>query len=171
MKKAALKNLEEVSVSLSEMARLKGEFDAQSAALEKEVSMIRRKYEERLLNLACDLDVGEKLVLSYLKKNKAEFDGPPRSVELPAGKIGWRLGQPHLKAKQKGNTWEKILAVLEGVGAETYLRRKVEVNKDALLEDAQKVGEHVLQPFGLKIAQDDKPFIELKEETTHVEKQ
>ena len=160
-KPATLKTLRDVEKSLAGLVQLTLRRNFFINELEGKIADMREQYGEELADLSSDIKAEEKYILEYLAAHKADFDGPPRSVELPAGTIGYRLGQPRLKPLAKW-TWDKILETLQADKAECYLRVKTEVDREALLADAEAQGADVLKGWGLKTVQDDKPFIDLK---------
>jgi phage host-nuclease inhibitor protein Gam len=81
------------------------------------------------------------------------------------GIVGYRLGQPHLKPLAKW-TWKKVLDALEAAKEERFLRAKIDVDRGALLAAAEEIGAEILRDeYGLRVAQEDEPYIEITEES------
>lgn len=121
-----LKHLPDVNLSLSLMLEAQLASEALTNEMETRIAKIRDEYAERLSGLNGDYQAEKKMVEAYLKAHKDDFEGPPRSVELAHGTVGFRLGQKHLKPISKWN-WKKVLAALVADKAEPYLRRSVDV--------------------------------------------
>jgi len=96
----------------------------------------------------------------WANANPGEF-GKARSIEFPAGVIGWRTGQPQLKT-QRGWDWDRVLQALKFEHQCGYIRVKEEVNKEALLNTRVALGEDWLAFFGLKVSQAESFFVEPK---------
>ena len=154
----------EMCQSLSTLRDLTLRRDALMVSMEQEIAAVQDKYSADLADLAADAAVEERMLLAWLETNKTLFDTPARSMSYPAGVVGFRLGQRHLKPVSK-MTWEKVLSrLLDDPDLEaSYIRREPEVNRQALLADATDLGAK-LAAIGLRVAQDDKPFIEIRRE-------
>lgn len=64
-------------------------------------------------------------------------DGRTKTVRLATGVVQWRILPP--KAAVARGMKDAVLAALEAAGLETFLRRKVELNREAVLEDPEAV--------------------------------
>jgi phage host-nuclease inhibitor protein Gam len=156
-----LKTLQDAERSLAELQRLCIELDGVTNAMEADKAAVAERFAPQLADLAGDILAERKLLNTYLDTHKADFDGPPRSVQFASGTIGYRLGQPHLKPLSKW-TWEKVLSQLPCGSA--YLRQRTEVDKEKLLADAETLGAEGLREIGLRVTQDDKAFVEVNRE-------
>ena len=158
-----LTNIRDVERSVAELQRLTIEIDQEKSSIEEAKAEIDRAFGERIAELAADAEAERRMILEYLKAHKEEFDGPPRSVEFASGTIGYRLGQPRLKPLSKW-TWEKVERAIVDARAEAYFRVQLQVNREALLADAEALGADGLRDFGLRVAQEDKAFIDVRRE-------
>jgi phage host-nuclease inhibitor protein Gam len=68
-------------------------------------------------------------------RDKLTSNGKKKSADIGAGEIGWRVTPPKIACR-------KILDIITAITgkrlAKKYLRNKIEINKDAILEDCQK---------------------------------
>jgi phage host-nuclease inhibitor protein Gam len=158
-----LKTLQDAERSLAELQRLCIELDGVTNAMEADKAAVAERFAPQLADLAGDILAERKLLNTYLDTHKADFDGPPRSVQFASGTIGYRLGQPHLKPLSKW-TWEKVLKALVAAKAERYFRVQVREDREALMADAETLGAEGLREIGLRVTQDDKAFVEVNRE-------
>lgn len=97
-------------------------------------------------------------------RNRLTEDGKSKSVQMPAGKIGWRMLPPSVRFK-KGLKVEDILQAIKDARLPRFIRTKEEVNKDRMLEEPDvantipgvKVGsageDFFVEPFGAQLAE------------------
>jgi phage host-nuclease inhibitor protein Gam len=145
---------------MSELQRLTIAREGYVNKVEQEQAAVAAQYAPLIADFDADMAVERKALEQYLKDNKVEFDGPPRSMQFASGTIGYRLGMPRLKPLARF-TWEKVINLLIAGGHESYIRRNPEPNREALLEIADDLGAETLKSFGLRKVQDDSPFIEI----------
>ena len=150
--------------SLARRQALEIERDGLINEMERELAEVREKYGQDLAGAALQLEVEIKLQQAWMGAHKADFDGPPRSIDLPCGTIGYRMGKEHLKPLSKW-TWEKVLENLQAMNP-AFVRNVPEVDREQLLAQKDDFGKDGLAALGLKVVQDDKPFIEIKRDNT-----
>lgn len=149
------------SITLRQHAELA--MEAMNIEIEQECASIRARYAERATELAtCIVDESRRQI-EYLEAHKSDFDGPPRSRELSAGTVGFRLGQERLVPLSKW-TWDKVLQYMLDNGINNFIRRTPEVDREQLLAQKDDFGADGLRSMGLRVVQDDKPFVEIKRE-------
>jgi phage host-nuclease inhibitor protein Gam len=146
------------------------DLDEQRVAMEQELALVTASYSKRLTDLALKIKAQTARQMEYLEEHKADFDGPPRSIELPSGTIGYRLGQPRLAPISKW-TWDKVLNHMLERGINNFIRRTPEVDREQLLAQKDDFGADGLKAIGLRVVQDDKPFVDVKREDTAAVKQ
>jgi phage host-nuclease inhibitor protein Gam len=99
-----------------------------------------------------------------LSVKDAEF-AAVKSTQMLHGVMGFNTGRPSLVPLAR-ETWETVLAKLKGKWS-VFVRTKTEVDRAALLkcatDKAKPIAPKDLSALGLKILQEDKFFIELKE--------
>jgi phage host-nuclease inhibitor protein Gam len=124
-----------------------------------EVLAINKKYEASLA--ACDEAIKEKseALRAWAEATPDVFPKGRKSLDLVSGTLGFRTGTPKLALLSRAWNWDKVLAALR-VGAVKYIRRKEEVDKDAIL--GANLPATAWQPFGVKIVQEESFFVEPK---------
>jgi phage host-nuclease inhibitor protein Gam len=164
----ALSSPAELERAVTELQRAEIYRDGLVNQMEDELAEVRDRHSPGIADATADVEAERKMILEYLTYYKDLFDGPPRSTEFPAGTVGYRRGPEKLKTLS-GWTWARVLEKVKALNVEEWLRTIVDVDKDAILRDA--TGENAdpatpLNQIGLKIAQDDKPFIDINREET-----
>jgi phage host-nuclease inhibitor protein Gam len=130
---------------------------------EKEISAIRDRYAERLLDLNNYVDEAVILLKHWADKNSSLF-AVKKSIDLTHAVIGFRTGMPRLKLKAK-LTWDKALEAIKKVSGAVYVRIEEVLDKAALLSDRDKPATKLLMDnVGIKVVQDETFFIEPRRE-------
>lgn len=150
--------------SLARRQALEVDFDGMVNEMEREIAAVRDKYGQDLADLHVKVVMETGMQMAWMTANKATFDGPPRSITFACGTAGYRLGQEHLKPFSKW-TWEKVLENLQVMNP-AFVRQVPEVNREQLLAQKDDFGKDGLAVLGLKVVQDDKPYIEIKRDQT-----
>lgn len=152
-----------------EMERLVGEICALTlerrgihTEMDERITLIRTEYEGRLAQIELEFERQIALARDWAEANPSEF-GKFKSLDLVHGTVGWRTGTPKLKTLT-GWTWDRVLEALKNIPkfAARYIRRKEEVNKDALIADREALQPEDLRAIGVKVVQDETFFIEPK---------
>lgn len=142
----------EMVASQIQRERLVAERDAAIEAAAK-------PYRPQIDRIDAEIKDGMARLEAWATANKADF-GDARSLVLPGGnRIGWRLGNWAAKT-MKGWTWEKVgahLLTLPKGWRDAYLRQKVEVAKDAIIADREKVD---WSQLGVSFAQGETFYLE-----------
>lgn len=116
-------------------------------------------YRKEIDKIDADLKDGLARMEAWASANKAEF-GEARSLVLPGGiRVGWRLGNWAAKTR-KGWTWDKVREAIEALPKgwrDAYLRIKVDVAKDAMIADREKVD---WAPLGVTFEQGETFYLE-----------
>lgn len=146
---------------LEQIARATIARDRLTAEMELKLTNVRAEYEGRLTALAQELDGAMPILQRWAEEHPDEF-GARKSMEMVHGTIGFRTGTPKLKLIP-GKTWLRVLESLAGVFPE-YIREKMEVNKEALIADREKLGDDRLRLVGLRVTRDETFFVEPKRE-------
>lgn len=148
---------------LSRVTSLKAEVEAR---LEQEITNVRAKYAEQLLELAEEEKEHSAALQLYAETNPELFD-PKKSYDLVHGSIGFRTSNPAVK-QLTGFTVAASLELAKEFAPE-WIRTKEEINKELIIQERDKGdAAAVLKRIGLKVVQEEKFFIELKEEAVTV---
>jgi len=151
--------------SLARRQALEVELDGLINEMERELAEVRGKYGRDMAAIAIKITTEKQLQGPWMVAHKADFDGPPRSIEFACATIGYRLGQEHLKPISKW-TWDKVLKKILELGNEDFLRRPPEVDREVILANKDALGTEGLKAIGLKVVQDDNPYVEIKRDQT-----
>ncbi len=170
--KAPALNVPQTDEEANELLRLYGETGRRVASLElcmqAKLDQVKIDYEDESAPFKRSLnDLFERLQ-AYAEANRARLtgDGKVKTVELPAGRIAWRIRPPSIKLTQK---LEDVIERLRAGGMKKFLRVKYELNKEAMLEEPMRaaciggirvirdVEDFVVEPFGPELARKSPP--------------
>jgi len=84
-------------------------------------------------------------------RSRLTADGKVKTVELPAGKIGWRSRPPSIRLTAK---IDEVIKTLRTLKLARFIRVKYEVNKEALLEEPKRAATIA----GIKVVTDAEDF-------------
>lgn len=155
-----LTTFEEFDRSVSVRKLLELDLRAEVEQIDREIEAVRQRHAEDLQRLQADIAHHEAMEMAWMAAHKAEFDGATRSVKLTSGVAGYRLGQRHLKPIAKW-TWAKVLKHMMDNGIGNFIRQTPEVDREQLLAQADDFGVDGLRSMGLRVAQDDNPYIDI----------
>lgn len=152
---------DEVETLINEIACIENNRRQLTAKMDAEILAIREQCGPNLDKYAEDIKVKTALVQAWAEANPSEF-GNRKSIEFPAGKVGFRTGTPKLKTIT-GWTFARVLEKLLSLpwGAE-FVRVKQEVDKEAILAQHSQgtFSQDELRSIGCKVEQDEAFFIE-----------
>ncbi len=122
--------------------------------MQAELARVKARHEAQAEPHKAALNTLFERLQAWAEANRARLteDGKVKTVELPAGKIAWRIRPPSIKLTQK---LEDIIARLRAAGMKKFLRVKYELNKEALLDEPMRaacIG-------GVKVIRDVEDFI------------
>jgi phage host-nuclease inhibitor protein Gam len=69
-------------------------------------------------------------------RDRLTENGKSKTIQLPAGQVGWRLRPPSVKWV-KGLKIEDVVAAIKNAGMRRFLRIKEEPNKERMLEEPE----------------------------------
>jgi phage host-nuclease inhibitor protein Gam len=132
---------------------LRREIAARKAAADEQIRVIGEHVEEALAPLVEELAEHEAGVQAWCEANRSAItaDGKVKFHDFGTGRIMWRLRPP--KVSIRG-----VEAVIEGckrLGLTRFLRVKEEINKDAMLADADTAR----QLAGVSISSEGEDFV------------
>ena len=154
--------LEQAEQHFGEYAKADAKVQKIKAAMDLEMTKIREKYQEEILDLeVIKTDAMERLYV--FAQNKPELFTKKKSIEMTHGVLGFRTGTPALKTL-KGFTWASVTEMLKEFLPD-YVRKVEEADKAKLLLDREN--EEVTAKFGkcgIKVEQTETFFLEPKKE-------
>jgi len=148
----------EMEALVGDIAAGKNFIATTKALMDARIIEIKEEYEKQIADAEADLLPLMESARAWSEANPAEF-GKRRSIEFLHGLVGWRTGTPKLKTL-RGWTWAKVVQYLSDAGFGEYLRRKLEVDKDALIAARDHLAEGVRKQMGIQIVQDETFFVE-----------
>ena len=147
----------EADLFLHEAGETARELEKLGLELDQRVADLRRRAGEQIAPLQEELREKVDGLSAWASTNRAELTdgGQTKTVKLPSGEVGWRTTPRKVVIRDE----EEVIARLKKLGLDRYLRPKVEVNKQAILDDpsdAQGVK-------GIKIDQHEDFFVKPEE--------
>jgi phage host-nuclease inhibitor protein Gam len=129
---------------------IKNQIDAETLA-------IKDRFAGQIDSLAVAIRDKHQLVQTWANQNPDAF-GKIKSIQFPAGKVGFRTGTPKLALLSRAWTWDKVLAAVERI-LPAFVRAKPEIDKEAILNQRDELAEF-LPMAGIKVTQDESFFVE-----------
>lgn len=141
--------------------------DAQQRKLTAEMDSkfveIRERYADRLAALETEKEDAFDKMQVFATENREELFTKRKSMETTHGTLGFRTGNPKLKAR-KGMTWAGILELLK-IKGKNYVRTVEEVAKDKLLAERDLDDcKEVMDACCIDVVQDETFYVEPKTE-------
>jgi phage host-nuclease inhibitor protein Gam len=146
--------------------------DVRGLTIRKNKVLLDRERARKVIDENCEpvlsdidrmLDEKAQLLEAWAEVNPGEFNGR-KTLETIHGLLGWRIGQPQVKALNGWKT-ESILDALREL-LPGYIRQKEERNNQLLIADRDAIGPDKLRLCGLKVVQEEPFFVEPKVEQT-----
>ncbi len=102
------------------------------ADMNDEIAALREKYETTAQPLRDAITARIDGLQMWAEANRASLtrDGKVKSAQLPAGEISWRVTPPAVTVRGM----DAVLTRLNAMGLTQFIRKKEEVNKEAILE-------------------------------------
>jgi len=135
----AARDREEAEAFLSRIGEIQRSRAIQLGAIAAAIAEAKAATEARLLQLDAeenDLSRGLQLWAEANRRALTE-DGRTKTVKLGAGVISWRQSPPSVRIRKQ----EDVLAFLQDNDREEFLRRKVEIDKSAMLGNPEAASE------------------------------
>ena len=149
---------------VADIVKLKLEHTEATAAMEQEIAEVQKRHQDRLLNIARQIDSKEAGVFVYCQKNRAALFPEKKSLDCLLAVIGFELTPPRVDKISGKDTFGKIGLRLENLdwGAAYVRYPDPEVNREKILADRATLPPEKLREAGLKIDQDENFFIRPK---------
>lgn len=114
-----------IGIDQRELARIE-------ANMNDEIAALREKYETTAQPLRDAITARIDGLQMWAEANRASLtrDGKVKSAQLPAGEISWRVTPPAVTVRGM----DAVLTRLHVMGLTQFIRKKEEVNKEAILE-------------------------------------
>lgn len=102
------------------------------ANMNDEIAALREKYETTAQPLRDAITARIEGLKVWAEANRAALtrDGKVKNAQLPAGELSWRITPPAVTVRGM----DAVLTRLNAMGLTQFIRKKEEVNKDAILE-------------------------------------
>lgn len=166
MKPLKITSPESLDASVAEACRLKlrlarsiAEMETQIAAVQKKFAAVHSQFNDRIAEVETD-------VQDYCAVHRAELFPDKKSRETAAAIFGFELAKHRVIPANRKITWADVLLRLRTTPwAHIYLRmREPEVNKEALIEDRDKLSVIQCWQLGIAFEQREQFFIRPKSE-------
>ncbi len=131
-------NRDQANECIAEIGRLQRERDRIRADMNDEVAAVKERHEAQALPLAEKIRHLSAGVQLWCEANRSELTqgGKVKFAMLAAGKINWRMRPPKVALRGK----DKIIEALKAMGLSRFIRVTEEVNKEAILAEAEIAG-------------------------------
>lgn len=141
------------------------------AERDQELALVQERYAARIKSITDDIEAREGQLREWSVGNRRREFGEAQSLELPAGYLRFRLGNPRLELR-RGWDWDKVLTRLLKFPVVSqwaqYVRREPVLDKQLILRDAK--GENPLMTkrrlavIGLELGREERFCVEPKPE-------
>lgn len=153
---------EQMEQAFADYATADAKIQGINAKMDVEITRIREKYADDLVELQEKKDKNFEL-LQVFSSEHPELFAKKKSYESAHGTIGFRTGTPKLKTL-KGFTWAASLNMLKEL-LPGYVRTTEEPAKDKLLADRELEEVREMMPrCGIGVVQEETFYVELKKE-------
>lgn len=131
------------------------------ATLDRQRIHLEKSYESTFIQINSAIEKATQELQAWAEANPGEF-GKRKSLDLMHAVLGWRTGTPRLKTLPKW-TFDKVLERIQRVALfKRYVRKKLSIDKEAIIGDRDQFEEKDLKQVGLTIVQDETFFIDPK---------
>ena len=126
--------------AIAEIGRRQRERDRITAAMNDELAVIKKRYEELAAPHGARIDELAEGVQTWAEAHRLELtdQGKVKTAALPSGELRWRTTPPSVSIKAA----DKVIEALRTLKLTRFLREKVEVDKEAILAEPDAV-EHI----------------------------
>ena len=151
---------EEVDVAIAEIGKAQRERIRIEAEMNGELAAIKARYEAEAAPYAAIIAGLSEGVRTWCEARRHELtrDGRIKTHKFAAGEVSWRMRPPRVRVSAEGI----VIEMLKRLGLDRFIRRKEEVDKEAILREPDAVqgvrglsisqGEDfVIKPFATEI--------------------
>ncbi|EDX6361103.1 host-nuclease inhibitor protein Gam, partial [Salmonella enterica subsp. enterica serovar Ealing] len=127
---------EQVSVDIKKIGDIQRELTRIEADANDQIAVIMNQNTPKIEALRAELDVLQKGVQTWCEANRSSITkGSSKTANLITGEVAWRTKPDSVSIKGV----ELVLEALKKLKLDRFIRRKEEVNKDAILADKKAV--------------------------------
>lgn len=139
--------------TVGRIGTLRREIAAKKAGADEKLKKIGEQVEQALAPLSDELTELEAGLQAYCEANRNTLtgDGKVKFHDFGTGRVSWRLRPPKVVIRGV----EAVIEGCERLGLKRFLRTKTEINKDAMLADADTAR----QIAGVSISSEGEDFI------------
>lgn len=150
--------IEQAQDAANRYTSLQNKLSGIESKMNLELQKVKDKYADDITSYQEELKPQVELLEAFAKEQKDTW-GKKKSFELLHAVIGFRTGNPTVK-KDKRYTWDGVLDQLKKVRLNLFVRKKEEVNKEAiLLEKNEAILNQLKEDCGVYVEQDEAFFI------------
>ncbi|EBX1374781.1 host-nuclease inhibitor protein Gam [Salmonella enterica subsp. enterica serovar Newport] len=127
---------EQVSVDIKKIGDIQRELTRIEADANDQIAVIMNQNTPKIEALRAELDVLQKGVQTWCEANRSSITkGNSKTANLITGEVSWRTKPESVSIKGA----ELVLEALKKLKLDRFIRRKEEINKDAILADKKAV--------------------------------
>lgn len=128
---------EQVSIDIKKIGDIQRELTRIEANANDQIAVIMNQNTPTIEALRAELDVLQKGVQTWCEANRADItrDGKTKTANLTTGEVSWRTKPDSVSIKGV----EMVIETLRNLKLTCFIRRKEEINKDAILADKKAV--------------------------------
>ncbi|EBV7096516.1 host-nuclease inhibitor protein Gam [Salmonella enterica subsp. enterica serovar Oranienburg] len=127
---------EQVSIDIKKIGDIQRELTRIEADANDQIAVIMNQNTPKIEALRAELDVLQKGVQTWCEANRSSITkGSSKTANLITGEVAWRTKPDSVSIKGV----ELVLEALKKLKLDHFIRRKEEINKDAILADKKAV--------------------------------
>lgn len=128
---------EEVNTAIEQIGHAQRERERIQTAMNEELAAVRARHEEQALPHAEVIKSLGHAVQVWCEGHRASLtrDGRTKTAKFAAGEVSWRTRPPRVSVRGEG----LVIEALKRLGLDRFIRRKEEVDKQAILADPESV--------------------------------
>ncbi|ECC9293045.1 TPA: host-nuclease inhibitor Gam family protein [Salmonella enterica] len=127
---------EQVSVDIKKIGDIQRELTRIEADANDQIAVVMNQNTPKIEALRAELDVLQKGVQTWCEANRSSITkGSSKTANLITGEVSWRTKPDSVSIKGV----ELVLEALKKLKLDHFIRRKEEINKDAILADKKAV--------------------------------
>lgn len=127
---------EQVSIDIKKIGDIQRELTRIEADANDQIAVIMNQNTPKVEALRAELDVLQKGVQTWCEANRSSITkGSSKTANLITGEVSWRTKPDSVSIKGV----ELVLEALKKLKLDRFIRRKEEINKDAILADKKAV--------------------------------